>query len=691
MKTIRIIIAATCVYVCLSCGNELIGNRQVNIGTEYPVIEVDCDIEEPIVGEATSTKVYGYIADPGNYPGRHTVKWKAGDQISMFSVVSSDNAAAAKGEILNFSNLRSTLRWGDGTRTFSMNVPNLTEIYGASSGVTSHLCAIYPATTLNVTLDNISGNIMDVSAVPHSSTPLTIPINQDGTGWKYSIFLARSSTFSAAYNSPDAGGGITFHLMSTLLRVRVKTTKDIMKVVLSTTADVLAGDVSSIKMDDFHDASGVGDKFFLASGCDEQNIIIDNGDILPEDLYFAIMELREDSAYTMTFTATDGSTITRSFTTLSGESNRKMKGVFSLGEIDLVDWSNIEPSESASEAAINMGVGMNLSCMEASWETIRDERDNPTYYETASGQGITTAQTMQSIADAGYGCVRIPVTWHLHMDDLQSEIDKVWLDRIEEIVDYALDAGLYAIINLHHDAGNRFGRWCIADVSHYESASAGLKNIWSQIATRFRDKDYRLLFEGYNEILDGSDTWTYPKDPSSIAVANQLHQDFVNAVRRTGGKNSTRNLILNTYGATATERAVSEFRMPDDVTSGHLMVQFHSYVPTDFTSQLTQGRDNLIESDYAEMEAMFAPVKRYIVDKGYPCIMGEFGSYPREGRSEDDRATHAGYMTRLALERGIVPIIWYSPMSGSDRTTGRWTNPKVRDAMIGAYNEHIGK
>ena len=363
----------------------------------------------------------------------------------------------------------------------------------------------------------------------------------------------------------------------------------------------------------------------------------------------------------------------------------------SLGDSDIpLPDPTIPQAESANEAAINMGVGMNLSCMESSWETIRDERDNPTYYETASGQGITTAQTMQSIADAGYGCVRIPVTWHLHMDDLQSEIDKVWLDRIEEIVDYALDAGLYAIINLHHDAGNRFGRWCIADVSHYESASAGLKNIWSQIATRFRDKDYRLLFEGYNEILDGSDTWTYPKDPSSIAVANQLHQDFVNAVRRTGGKNSTRNLILNTYGATATERAVSEFRMPDDVTSGHLMVQFHSYVPTDFTSQLTQGRDNLIESDYAEMEAMFAPVKRYIVDKGYPCIMGEFGSYPREGRSEDDRATHAGYMTRLALERGIVPIIWYSPMSGSDRTTGRWTNPKVKDAMIGAYNEYIG-
>ena len=691
MKTIQKIIVAVCVFVGLSCSKETVVIKQVNIGTDYPIMEIDCEVAEPVVGDTANTKVYGYVADPEKFPGRHTVKWKAGDQISMFSVVSSSNAAVAKGTILNFSNLRSTLRWGDGTKTFSMNIPNLQELYGASSGVTSHVCAIYPAVTLNVSLDNMSGNSMDVSAVPRSSTPLTIPVLQDGTGWKYSIFIARSSTLSAAYNSPNGGDGITFNLMSALLRVRLNTTKDIMRVVLSTTADVLAGDVGSISMDAFHDAASVAANFSLASGCNEKSVVIENGGVLPDDLYIAIKELHEGSKFTMTFTATDGSTKTRSFTTLSGESNRKMKGVFSLGEIDLVDWSNIEPSESASEAAINMGVGMNLSCMEASWETIRDERDNPTYYETASGQGITTAQTMQSIADAGYGCVRIPVTWHLHMDDLQSEIDKVWLDRIEAIVDYALDAGLYAIINLHHDAGNRFGRWCIADVSHYESASAGLKNIWSQIATRFRDKDYRLLFEGYNEILDGSDTWTYPKDPSSIAVANQLHQDFVNAVRRTGGKNSTRNLILNTYGATATERAVSEFRMPDDVTSGHLMVQFHSYVPTDFTSQLTQGRDNLIESDYAEMEAMFAPVKRYIVDKGYPCIMGEFGSYPREGRSEDDRATHAGYMTRLALERGIVPIIWYSPMSGSDRTTGRWTNPKVRDAMIGAYNEHIGK
>ena len=158
MKTIQKIIVAVCVSVGLSCSKETVVIKQVNIGTDYPIMEIDCEVAEPVVGDTANTKVYGYVADPEKFPGRHTVKWKAGDQISMFSVVSSSNAAVAKGTILNFSNLRSTLRWGDGTKTFSMNIPNLQELYGASSGVTSHVCAIYPAVTLNVQ-QKLRGNV----------------------------------------------------------------------------------------------------------------------------------------------------------------------------------------------------------------------------------------------------------------------------------------------------------------------------------------------------------------------------------------------------------------------------------------------------------------------------------------------------------------------------------------------------
>lgn len=364
-----------------------------------------------------------------------------------------------------------------------------------------------------------------------------------------------------------------------------------------------------------------------------------------------------------------------------------------LGDSDIpLPDPSIPQAEPASLAVQGMGVGLNITGLEHCWGSLitQPHRQDPTYYETAGGYGLITERTMKAVADAGFKCVRIPVTWHLHMDNIRAQVDKIWLDRVEQVVDYALDAGLYVIINMHHDAGTRVGRWCISDVEHYEQASEGINNIWTQVATRFRDKDYRLLFEGYNEILDGADTWTYPRQAASMEVANRLLQDFVYAVRRTGGKNGTRILILNTYAASASERAVAAFRMPKDITAGHLMVEFHSYVPSDFCTQQTAGRDHLIEDDFKVMEAAYEPIEKYFLAKKYPCVLGEFGAFPREGRSEEDRAEHAGYMTRLALNRGIVPIIWYSPMSGSRRSdVVEWEYPGVKDAMIQAYNDYI--
>ena len=352
---------------------------------------------------------------------------------------------------------------------------------------------------------------------------------------------------------------------------------------------------------------------------------------------------------------------------------------------------SIPQSEKASQAVSGMGVGVNLTRLEHCWDyaMAHPQRDNPAYYESAAGKyGLITATTMQAIADAGYKCVRVPVTWHLHMDNINASIDKVWLDRVEEVVDLALNAGLYVIINLHHDAGTIAGVWCISDLEHYETSSAGLVNIWTQVAERFKNHDYKLLFEGYNEMLDGDNTWTYPKKQSSMDVSNQLAQDFVTAVRRTGGKNSTRNLIVSTYATTATTRAVEAFQMPWDITAGHLFVQVHSYVPQDFCSQVATGRNNLIEGDFALMEAVFEPLDRVFLSKGYPVILGEFGAYPREGRSEDDRATHAGYMTKLCLQHKVVPLIWYNPLDNAERSNGTWKYTNIRDAMINAYNEY---
>lgn len=338
MRTTIRIIAAASVLALISCSKEL-GDKQntPKLITDFPTTIVECDLDAPVVETETSTKVYGYVADPDHAPGKHTVKWKAGDQISQFSVVyNKGNVTDLNvGDVINFSNLRSTLKNGDGTNTFTMEIPNLQTLYGASSGVATYLCAIYPATTFSDISVAVDGTKMDVTATPVS---LNIPAEQDGTGWKYSVFIARSATFSAQYNNPTGGGKSTFHLISTLLRLKLNSTKNVTKVVLTNTTGFMTGNVESITMNSFHYAADVNKNFTLATGCPGKTLTVETGDVLPNDLYFAIRELREGTTFTFTFTAEDGTTTTRSFTNPAGYSNRKFRKVLSLGTITLDDW-----------------------------------------------------------------------------------------------------------------------------------------------------------------------------------------------------------------------------------------------------------------------------------------------------------------------------------------------------------------
>ncbi len=338
MKTTFRIIAALSVLALLSCNKDLdVKNNTPKVITDFPVIEVECDVDAPVVDAEPETKIYGYVADPENAPGKHTVKWKAGDQISQFSVVSNKGTVTGLnvGDVINFSNLRSTLKNGDGTNTFTMQIPNLQTLYGASSGVATYLCAIYPATTFSDITTTVDGTKIDVTATP---AKLNIADVQDGTGWKYSVFVARSATFSAQYNNPAGGGKSTFHLLSTLLRLKLDTTKPITKVVLTNTTGFMTGDVGSITMNSFHYATDVQKNFSLASGCPGKTLTIETGEVLPNDLYFAIREVREGTTFTFTFTAEDGTTTTRSFSNPAGYANRKFKKVLSLGTITLDDW-----------------------------------------------------------------------------------------------------------------------------------------------------------------------------------------------------------------------------------------------------------------------------------------------------------------------------------------------------------------
>ena len=62
----------------------------------------------------------------------------------------------------------------------------------------------------------------------------------------------------------------------------------------------------------------------------------------------------------------------------------------------------------------------------------------------------TTKEMIDAVKAAGFKTLRLPVSWHNHIDD-EYQINEAWLNRVQEVMDYAIDNDMYVILNIHHD------------------------------------------------------------------------------------------------------------------------------------------------------------------------------------------------------------------------------------------------
>lgn len=348
--------------------------------------------------------------------------------------------------------------------------------------------------------------------------------------------------------------------------------------------------------------------------------------------------------------------------------------------------------ESAAQAVKNMGIGTNFgNCTDVVAMWMNMNSNSVTDFEKAWGQVPTTKPMVDFLKKNGFNSVRIPVTWFQHMK-ADGTVDEAWMNRIQEIVDYVIDNGMYCILNVHHDTGaddKDVKHWIKADEANYKENKEKFEYLWTQIATRFKNYDQHLLFEGYNEMLDADNTWNAPKSASSYNGLNGYAQSFVNAVRATGGNNETRNLIVNTYAAASGDEVLNNLTIPTDKVEGHIAVEVHTYAPWDW---FTKGKWDA--SCSKEIADMFTRLNSKFISKGIPCIIGEYGTHGSKSVSKNSSASEiqaaadqAADIVKQAKAYGVATFYWMSIFTEKDRTVPQWTLPTVVEAMKKAYNE----
>ncbi len=318
------------------------------------------------------------------------------------------------------------------------------------------------------------------------------------------------------------------------------------------------------------------------------------------------------------------------------------------------------------------------------------EYDKVAYFETLRNNPFTTYEMIEQVRNAGFNAVRIPITFFNHTVSGTNVVDTPWLDRIQEVVDYAYHQDMYVILCMDND-GSSTG-WLRVTSTDAEKTDSRFEAVWTQVAERFRDYDQRVLFQGFNEPTDTDDTWDYPGQ-KAIDRINELNQLFVDTIRATGGRNAYRTLVLAPYAGSHEQEIIDGFRLPKDTVGDRLMVSVNAYTPALFsyvvdteTTSFTDVHEWGSEADKAELDALFDRLHKRFTANGIPVMIGEFCTADKGNTA--DRARHAAYYTAAAAERGI-PCFWWDDGDLLLRKALSWGFPEIVEAMVDSTSVHM--
>jgi endoglucanase len=326
--------------------------------------------------------------------------------------------------------------------------------------------------------------------------------------------------------------------------------------------------------------------------------------------------------------------------------------------------SQISPEELVQRMGRGINLGNTLSApIEGNWAPPVEE----TYFI--------------DVAEAGFKTVRIPIRFDSYTTPLEEvsytnnqgqyigspadyTVEASHLDRIAEVVGWALQRDLVTIIDVHGD--HWFWESFDPDREHYktgpdrEAAIDRFRAIWLAISERFKDHPSTLLFEIMNE----------PYFAMNAPEVHATNMDILSIIRQT---NPDRNVIVTGGGQNSWE---APFTIKDELleSDDHLIATFHYYKPNDFTKSSREDKNDFdwgTESDKAEVDVHFDAVKAWTDEKGVPVLLGEFGAdntegynyandtySPYGGPQKESREYYHRYVAQAAIDREFAFTVW---------------------------------
>ena len=329
----------------------------------------------------------------------------------------------------------------------------------------------------------------------------------------------------------------------------------------------------------------------------------------------------------------------------------------------------LKPTITSKDIINDMGLGWNLGNTLDASNGLKQDIDS----ETSWGNPITTKEMIEELCRKGFRTIRLPTTWRNHLIDENYTIDPKWMKRVKEIVDWCLEAGLYVILNDHHDNADLiegssipYGKGYYPLLKDLEESERFLFNVWKQITIAFNNGyDHHLIFEGLNEprLKGHKNEWSFKKeDPTceeACSVLNKYLELIVKTIRESGGNNSRRFIMVTPLSAGFESAIKSDFQFPNDKnynSINKLILSVHMYQPYDFTmsKDLTL---NIFKEEYkTSLDENFNKLYDKYIKEGYSIIVGEFGA--RDKNNLEERIKWGKYYIETVRKNEMSCVIW---------------------------------
>ena len=327
------------------------------------------------------------------------------------------------------------------------------------------------------------------------------------------------------------------------------------------------------------------------------------------------------------------------------------------------------------------------------------------------------------VAEAGFNNVRIPVDFFGSRTDGQTvqwssaantasqydggiddfTVSSLYLDRVEDVINWSLNQGLYTVLDFHGaELKSEFLQTFNNSNSNYTHPSSSkraadlmkFKSIWTQIAYRFIDHPMELIFEVVNE----------PYFEVNDVDMNFMNMMIIEAIRATGGNNSTRQIIITGGSSTSYQAPTS---ISNEVLSydPNLIASFHYYMPFNFTASSQEQYNDFnwgTNADKSTVDSHFNTVKNWSETNNIPVTLGEFGADNESGYNyntglygnnggpvNSSRVEYHRYIAEQAINRGFSFSAWCAGNKSTKTIHLRTDNPETNNVYQGVWVEDV--